>query len=65
VKHHCALCGYRFDDVEMRSTGCPACPSRTKGCGLVRCPACGYEWPGEKSSRLARLFTRIFGGGDS
>ena len=62
MKHDCPLCAYRFDEAEMSSSGCPACPSRGKGCGLVRCPACGYEWPPEGSSLLVRLVRRILPG---
>lgn len=37
----CALCGCEFD--ESRSDhACKGCPM-TRGCGLIRCPNCGFE----------------------
>ncbi len=58
--HHCSLCGYRFNENEMAERGCATCPTRSGGCGLVRCPSCGYEWPPESGSVLAGLIGRLF-----
>ncbi|MEK6647384.1 MAG: hypothetical protein AABY84_12010 [Candidatus Firestonebacteria bacterium] len=41
----CALCGYEFSEKESVST-CKNCPLH-KGCELIKCPNCGYEWPKE------------------
>ena len=56
----CPLCGYAFGEDEMLAGGCRACASEPGGCGLVRCPACGYEWPPVASSGLARAIRRLF-----
>jgi hypothetical protein len=32
-----------------------------KGCGLVTCPSCGYEFPPE--SKIVNLITNLFRGG--
>jgi len=57
----CPLCSYAFERTEMRAGGCRMCPSDPGGCGLVRCPACDYEWPPEESSGLVRVIRRLFG----
>jgi hypothetical protein len=54
--HRCALCGTRFGDEESRG-GCGSCPLHPSGCGLVRCPNCGYEWPTE--SKVLGFFGRL------
>ncbi len=56
----CSMCGYRFDEHEMMSSGCTSCGVSPFGCGLVRCPACGYEWPPESRSTLANLIRKLF-----
>ena len=42
----CPLCGYVFNE-EKAASGCAGC-SIKKGCGLVKCPNCGYETVAEK-----------------
>jgi hypothetical protein len=56
----CNLCGYRFDEHEMAEKGCVTCAASPGGCGLVRCPSCGYEWPPESRSVLARTLAKLF-----
>ncbi len=63
MTHDCPLCGYSFTDAEMATRACPACHSRPGGCGLVKCPSCGYEWPPERASTLVRLVRWLFPGG--
>lgn len=41
----CAMCGKEF--TEEQSTSCCKGCSLTKGCKLIKCPNCGYEWPKE------------------
>jgi hypothetical protein len=60
VSLECPLCGFRFTEAEMITGGCGSCASSPGGCGLVRCPACGYEWPPESSSRLVGLIRKVF-----
>jgi rubredoxin len=60
VTHRCSLCGYGFEEAEMREVRCKSCPASPLGCGLVRCPACGYEWPPESSSWLINLVKKLF-----
>ena len=64
MTHQCSLCGYRFDEHEMAATGCSTCVSNSSGsgsgCGLVRCPSCGYEWPPESGSTLVKLIRKLF-----
>ena len=60
MTHHCSLCGYRFNEDEMSVQGCSKCPSSPGGCGLVRCPSCGYEWPPESGSVLAKFVSKLF-----
>jgi hypothetical protein len=40
----CGFCRQEFT-VEEAERGCQSCP--LQGCGLVRCPRCGYEMPPE------------------
>ena len=44
----CTLCGYEFDKNESVSS-CAGC-LMSKGCGMMRCPNCGYEVPTEPKS---------------
>ncbi|MBM3499967.1 MAG: transposase [Armatimonadetes bacterium] len=50
----CGFCRHEFT-VEEAEAGCRSCPLR--GCGLVKCPRCGYEMPPEPAW-LQRLFRR-------
>jgi len=50
----CALCGHEFDETES-APACAACAIGKGGCGLIRCPSCGYEWPREPEW-VSRLF---------
>jgi len=55
---HCSMCGL---DFEPGNSGCGhGCPLGTH-CNLVRCPGCGYEFPGESQS--LSWFGRVFGRG--
>lgn len=40
----CGLCGAEFDEKDAKAS-CARCPFH--GCGLLRCPKCGYEMPPE------------------
>lgn len=40
----CGLCGAEFEEKDAKSA-CAKCPWH--GCGLLRCPKCGYEMPPE------------------
>jgi len=51
----CGMCGYEFE-AEEAETSCGGCPL-VKGCGLVRCPRCGYEMPPE--AMLVRWVRKI------
>jgi hypothetical protein len=54
----CGLCSAEFDEDRSQPT-CKACPLGD-GCGLIRCPHCGYENPSTPawlSTLLARLRT--------
>jgi len=46
AKYKCSMCGKDFDEEEA-GVGCKNCPLHSKGCKLIRCPACGFEWPQE------------------
>jgi len=61
MRHECSLCGYAFEESEMAASGCAACRSSPAGCGLVKCPACGCEWPPESSSRAVGFLKKLFG----
>ena len=41
---NCGFCGRAFDE-DRSQPACRACPVGS-GCGLVRCPHCGFENPG-------------------
>lgn len=41
---NCGFCGKAFDE-DRGQPACRQCPVGS-GCGLVRCPHCGYENPG-------------------
>lgn len=41
---NCGFCGKPFDE-DRGQPACRQCPVGS-GCGLVRCPHCGYENPG-------------------
>jgi hypothetical protein len=49
----CALCGARFTHGEEVCGTCPL----AAGCDLVRCPACGYQFP--RRSALADAWKRL------
>lgn len=57
----CGFCGRQFSE-EAGSNSCASCPlSKLKGkngCGMIKCPYCGYENPLEsglvKKLRLLR-----------
>lgn len=53
----CGFCGQPFDPDEQDT--CSACPLHT-GCGLVRCPACGFETVDPRRSTLAKWARRWF-----
>lgn len=48
----CPCCDHQFTDAEGRST-CTACVAKS-GCGLLRCPTCGFE-----SAREPRIVDRL------
>jgi Fe2+ transport system protein FeoA len=55
----CPLCGLEFEPTD---TLCQhGCPLRT-ACGLIRCPACEYEFP--QAPRSVSWLRRRFGRGD-
>ena len=49
--HECPLCGTDFSGEECRS----ACPI-SRGCSMVRCPRCSYEFV--ESGRIADMLRR-------
>lgn len=52
----CGLCGHRFvPDTETMA--CARCPM-ARGCAVICCPRCGYEFVTE--SRLVNLLRRLF-----
>ncbi len=59
----CTLCGHRFDQ-EAAGRACASCPM-SGGCGLVKCPNCGFElaaepeWFEQFKRRLAQLWSRV------
>ncbi len=53
----CPLCGNNFDEEQAKG-GCAGCG--VKGCGLVRCPNCGYEFPPEKGLEKIGFLKKIF-----
>jgi len=53
----CPLCGLEFQPTD---TLCEhGCPMRT-ACGLIRCPACEYEFP--ETPRAVSWLKKLFGG---
>ncbi|MBI3072045.1 MAG: hypothetical protein HYY84_07970 [Deltaproteobacteria bacterium] len=53
----CPLCGNRFERSLEANRCHGGCPMGDK-CNLVKCPGCGYEWPGD--SRLVNWLKRLF-----
>jgi hypothetical protein len=51
----CPLCGLDFEEENCHS----ACPM-SKGCAMVRCPRCSYEFvqDGSLASFVRRIFKR-------
>ncbi len=47
----CPLCGCRFPEAAGK-TACRGCPLAF-GCGLIKCPNCGYDLPRQGSSAQA------------
>lgn len=45
----CPLCGKIFAKEES-GEACSACGK--KGCGLIKCPNCGYEFPLDKTVEI-------------
>ncbi len=57
----CPLCSYAIaPDEALRA--CQQCPL-ARGCQLLRCPRCGYEWAGQSHllNGLNRLWQRCRG----
>jgi Fe2+ transport system protein FeoA len=54
----CPFCRHEFEEAEGW-IACDGCVAR-KGCGLVRCPSCGFESAREPAllTRLRYMFTR-------
>jgi hypothetical protein len=52
----CGLCGAAFTrrEAEVCRKGCPI----ARGCGMVTCPSCGYEFPPE--SKIMNTLSRLF-----
>ena len=48
----CPLCGVDFDGAKCHGS----CPF-ARGCAMVRCPACGYEFVGD--GLVTRLLQRL------
>jgi len=51
MAYECPLCGTDFEHAECKS----ACPM-SRGCAMVRCPRCGYEFV--ESGKLADMLRR-------
>lgn len=49
--HECPLCGTDFDGAECHAS----CPM-SRGCSMIRCPRCGYEFV--ESGRFADMLRR-------
>ena len=51
----CGMCGHEFTREEGAacSKGCPM----ARGCGMVTCPSCGYEFPPE--SKIVNFITNL------
>jgi hypothetical protein len=41
----CSFCGHDYNE-DQSVCACKGCPV-AKGCGLMKCPNCGYETPAE------------------
>jgi rubredoxin len=54
----CSMCGHAFtrEEGSACSAGCPM----ARGCGMVTCPSCGFEFPPE--SKLLTLVTNLIRG---
>jgi hypothetical protein len=54
----CGMCGAQFTRGEAESCkkGCPV----SRGCGMVSCPVCSFEFPPESS--IVNALTRLFRG---
>lgn len=51
----CTLCGFLFDEKNAKTACVKYCI--TKGCGLIKCPSCGFEQaPEPKWIRWLRKF---------
>jgi hypothetical protein len=50
------MCGHEFDERQA-GAACRACPM-SRGCGLIRCPNCGFESP-RMPGWLQRLLSRL------
>ncbi len=61
MTYTCPLCSFSFSSEEMIQGGCAACPTSPRSCGLAKCPACGYEWPEESSSKIVGLLRNLLG----
>ena len=57
---NCGYCRKAFDEDRSQSA-CRQCPVGS-GCGLVRCPHCGYENPG--TPRWIAFLRKKLGGGE-
>ncbi|HWQ84387.1 MAG TPA: hypothetical protein VN363_07465 [Anaerolineales bacterium] len=53
----CPMCGFEYDPASQ--VVCQGCPLQ-RGCGLVRCPNCGFETPDLQHSKLAGWAARLF-----
>jgi len=53
---NCPLCGKETENERMACAGCPM----SSGCGLLKCPNCGYEFP--KESKIVKYFSGLFKG---
>jgi len=51
----CGMCGHSFTGEEGAACrrGCPL----SKGCGMVTCPSCSYEFPAQ--SKVVTLLTSL------
>lgn len=53
----CPMCGAEYDPTG--NVVCQGCPLQ-RGCGLVRCPNCGFETPDLRQSKTATWAGRWF-----
>lgn len=51
--HVCPLCATDFEGSLCH----PTCPM-ARGCAMVKCPSCGYEFP--QDSKIVTILTRLF-----